>query len=1016
VLIGLAAAALWGSLSPQGAVAEEPPCADPPEGSRGNPPALGRIELAGPRLDDEETLRDILTEEATSRGRRLPGDGTPKGGGPPRVALDECLIRVLAERLDQLGYRAELTVAPTAAATAAPPRPATLRIQLTPIPTVRHLSVKGNWPMWEEEILRRIRFRPGTRIEFPIDSPELRKLLDDEGAKLADYLHRQGYLFARAHIAAEAAHSPDTIDLTVRLAKGHRFTVGDVVITGNASLPRGKLVPLLQQRNVVFREKFSAEQFQKDLQSVAERYHEEGFPAARVRGDFRVDPAQERVHLRVTVRERKRLEVVFSGNDHASPRDLRKQLTFAQEGSYDDVEAEASARAIEAYYQRDGYFQAEVHVERARVSSVVDRLTFVVQEGPKLPVRSIELVGNRAIPTDELEAVLQTKVLPPIARIGLGAGGYVTTKQLTQDAERIADHYAQRGFQQVRVRADAAPAPEARGLLGATAALAATETVRQRGLHLRYTIEEGPQEQVLSVSITGNRAASTEELQRRLRTLRREGPAIRLGTAYTETAATTDQRSLALIYGQLGRPHIQIQRFVTRAAPRDGIVPVAIEYRILDEGPPTQFGQVVVRGTFKTRDTILRRSIPITNGAPFDPALLELAERNLRETGLFNTVRISTIGLEERRARVHVVVQLEERYDDYGALEVGGGYSTDNRAFASLSYVNRNVAGYDLSFEAKGELGTEIRAGTLRFGIPRVQGTKNNLDLLGFYRQQLTERLGQIETYGLSAILSRRFVRDRRWAAFLRYDIRQVQRREDLLRPSGPDAAIPQVDVGTRVGQLGPGLNFDGRDNPLLPRSGLFAAGSVFFAARFLGGQDDFIKTNLRAQLFLPLGKRVVLAQGVRFDHGYPLGSASVLPKVERFFAGGDVTVRGYEEDRLKVEQRRSNVAPGVTYVRFVPEGTNLRLLHNIELQVTVWDESVLFGLPLAVALFVDTGLLANSFQGLGARDFRHSVGLAFVRMVTPVGAVSLEYGIPLDPASVDDPTGRLHFNWGFVF
>ena len=54
---------------------------------------------------------------------------------------------------------------------------------------------------------------------------------------------------------------------------------------------------------------------------------------------------------------------------------------------------------------------------------------------------------------------------------------------------------------------------------------------------------------------------------------------------------------------------------------------------------------------------------------------------------------------------------------------------------------------------------------------------------------------------------------------------------------------------------------------------------------------------------------------------------------------------------------------------------------------------------------------ISKTSDGFEVSDLRHSVGLALCRLILPVGALSLEYAIPLDPKIGDDPRGELVFN-----
>ena len=180
----------------------------------------------------------------------------------------------------------------------------------------------------------------------------------------------------------------------------------------------------------------------------------------------------------------------------------------------------------------------------------------------------------------------------------------------------------------------------------------------------------------------------------------------------------------------------------------------------------------------------------------------------------------------------------------------------------------------------------------------------------------------------------------------------------------------------------------------------------------------------------MPLGGGVVLVQGIRYDHGFPLGSSSLLPKVERFYSGGDTTIRGFEQDSMKTELIRLSPSPlpgGGAWIT-VPQGGNIRIIHNLELVFPIWRKSIIFGMPINGALLLDSALLVDSFDGVRLREIRHSAGVAFLRLATPVGSLSFEYATPLNPHTGDihpgdkwkswpwNWPGRVHFNFGFVF
>jgi outer membrane protein assembly factor BamA len=154
---------------------------------------------------------------------------------------------------------------------------------------------------------------------------------------------------------------------------------------------------------------------------------------------------------------------------------------------------------------------------------------------------------------------------------------------------------------------------------------------------------------------------------------------------------------------------------------------------------------------------------------------------------------------------------------------------------------------------------------------------------------------------------------------------------------------------------------------------------------------------------------------GFRFEQGFPLGGASLLPKVERYFAGGDTTIRGFQLDRARLEvirtckSDRSGHGHRLVLRRYRPLGGNLRILQNIDLIFPISP-------PWYGSVFFDNGVVADSLDGLTASRFRHGVGMSPLLIRLPVGDISLAWAWPLDPGPGDTTIGVFHVNVGLLF
>ena len=248
--------------------------------------------------------------------------------------------------------------------------------------------------------------------------------------------------------------------------------------------------------------------------------------------------------------------------------------------------------------------------------------------------------------------------------------------------------------------------------------------------------------------------------------------------------------------------------------------------------------------------------------------------------------------------------------------------------------------------------------------------------------------------------------------ASLTYGLRNTVRTEFLVRLPGPLDQQATVNIGTAVGSLALAVDWQRLDNPLVPTRGFRWQAGIELAVPALSfgvGEDSFVKGTTRLLHVVPLSRRLGLRHSLRYDQGFPLAGASLLPKVERFFAGGDTTLRGFDLGsrphpggaRRPRHEHHLHPVP--------PVGGNLRFLQNIDLQLQIAG-------PWFGSLFFDSGVVADSLDALDPRDFRHGVGVAPFVFRLPIGDISISWAWPLDPQPGDSRIGRLHFNVGLMF
>ncbi len=931
-------------------------------------------------------------------------------------------------------------------------------LHLAPLPMVREvgIDVPQHWyeKLLDEEIRRRLRARRG--VYLPWEPIRRQCALDDERARIEDYLHDEGYADAHVEIVATVARTSARLRLHVDL--GPEYVQGHItIINANPDVPLALSgteieAPFKHKKTCIVESlcfgttRFTRTQHSEDVGKLKDLFHAHGYPSVRVVSSYdprlSFDRRTHTVPITLTIDQRRSIDVRFDGVDgDALPDDeLKKQLTFDAAGSSDDVEAATSAKALVVYLQGRGYFDARVTVERTRYPDY-DLILFHIDPGPTREVREVIFEGNKALDNSKLASLVATK--PADFRNSLfGDNVAETSAQLASDVARIQDAYRRAGYRQAKVTATAATTPD--GL--DSGALAAALVLADVGhdLYVRFRIEEGPPTVLVRVELEldvpkDQRVALCGLL---LGELSDELAVPQLAIPQADPNGSCVATPPALPYKEddVAGTHDRLRDFLFRKARPRAVVDyearaagngrVIAHYKVRG-ATAVKLGRVIVRGNFHTHLSIIERLLQLTPGDPLTSDALAEGARRLRNTGLFDAVNIdlpdlctaqSAPGSCDGGSVVDAVVRVEERYDFTSQLDINAGYSSYNGLFGGLSWAQRNLFGYGLGFVATTTYGTKITDLEATFTIPQYlsptwKSFPFRTDLTGLYKQQITPEFGLLTTEGATLALQHPSVRQRSATESARsityafeYDFRLRTRQVDALRPIGVDSDESQVAVGTRTGSVGFTVDYEARVDrrgnlaPLASEDGYRLEGSVMYASPDLLGQDEFFKVSASGSKFLPIGQNLIVRFDLRYDEGFPLGGASLLPEVERFFAGGDSTVRGYNDDSMATEIVQVKVPPlgNISQIRVIPAGGNIRLLSSIDAQVRIWK-------VFAGAVFSDAGMISNEWSTVTESDVRPSIGTG-LRVLTPFGIAALEYAIPLRPNLGDDPRGRIHF------
>lgn len=387
---------------------------------------------------------------------------------------------------------------------------------------------------------------------------------------------------------------------------------------------------------------------------------------------------------------------------------------------------------------------------------------------------------------------------------------------------------------------------------------------------------------------------------------------------------------------------------------------------ILDSGSRYRFGEIRFDDTVVSED-FLRRYLRFETGDPFEAGRLLDLQYALDDSDYFRRVRVNTRRDAAREGRIPVDVELEARPKHRYTFGIGYGTDTGPRASVGRETRYMNDRGHRLRTEARiAEIRSRISA---QYTIPLEQPWRERLELntslgeedIGDARSEQFEIGGQRITTGGG------------WQRALSL---QFQRSRDRIgdETSERDLVMPGI-----------GLIRSRFDSPV------YATRGYRLALELNGGTETFGSDVSFARL-------QVSGEGVYrvWDRGRVLGRLQLgkvwvepfedLPLSQRFFAGGDQSVRGFDYQSLAPRNEDGDVVGG----RYLA-------VASIEL------EQLLFG-NWGAAVFTDHGNAVNDLD----EDLRTSVGIG-LRYRSPVGVFRLDVARATD----GDESARLHLSLG---
>ncbi len=396
--------------------------------------------------------------------------------------------------------------------------------------------------------------------------------------------------------------------------------------------------------------------------------------------------------------------VAFEGNKKVKDDQLSAEIQSKPRGTLSRPMVQSDAQRIVEIYRHSGRYDVRVTPEIIEQPNNRVDLIFTVEEGQKTSVKSIEFVGNSYYSSYRLKDIIKTHESNLLSF--LGGNDVYDPDRVEADRDLIRRFYLKHGFADVQV----------------VAALTEYDPDR-KGFLVTFKIEEGQQYRVGSVDFQSSIANLDVSS---LRIYSRVG----VGSLYNVEALEKSVEEMQIEASRRGYAFAVVR---PRGDRNFEAHTVSVVFAI-EEGPRTYIERINVRGNTRTRDYVIRREFDISEGDAYNRALVDRAERRLKNLDFFKSVKITTEP-GSSSDRVILIVDLEEK--STGDFSVSGGYSTTDGALAEVSISERNFLGRGLYAKAAVTYGQYARGLSLSYIDPYVLDYRVALGLDAYYREQL---------------------------------------------------------------------------------------------------------------------------------------------------------------------------------------------------------------------------------------------------------------------------------------
>ncbi|MCB1110250.1 MAG: outer membrane protein assembly factor BamA [Chlamydiia bacterium] len=710
---------------------------------------------------------------------------------------------------------------------------------------------------------------------------------------------------------------------------------------------------------------FSQLTFDHDLKTLSEEY-DKAVPT--------IETHQGEVYITIKLWQKPMIRAVtWSGNTKVSTRKLQRELGIKANTTFNREEFTKAFNKVKDFYIKKGYFDSQLEyklIPHPNTNEVDIEIT--VHEGNSGHIKTITFTGFKKHEETKILEMMATKKYNFFTSWITGTGNY-HEEALDHDKLVIVNFLQNEGYADARVNIQIKETQEGR-------------------LEIYINADRGDLFHFGTINVTGNELLTDEQIENVM--------FIKDGSTFSPEKLRDSIQNIKDLYGKDGyiETDIHYTLHLSRSVP---VYNVDIQ---VNEGEQFKIGLIRVLGNASTNKNVILRESLLVPGEVFDSRRLKVTQQRLEAMGYFKSVNVYPVKTPEDQELGEnyrdVIIEVEETTT--GSLSLFFGFSTIDDIFGGLDLAENNFdhRGFTKwwregmsSFRGAGEyaharvqIGKKQQSYTIAWMDPYFRDTLWRLGFdLNYSKTGVQADDYHVNSFGGSIFVSYPLTAYWTYGAKLRV-------RNSITHIHGVDneeAQRERQNSGIVVG-LGNSISYDSRDNAFKPHRGFHSVGEVEIAGVRRHDDDHtvfpFFKLGYLNTYYYPVWRKGTLKFRWDFRFLCPFGDGrpDLLPLGERFFLGGETTVRGYKPYILGPHFTKSNGEE-----KDDPTGGVSSTLLSIEYNQTIFKMLDLF-------TFFDGGSISN--RRFDIPDFRMSWGFGARLELGNRVPIMLGLGFPINP------------------